>query len=235
MVRIIAHRGSSRRFPENTAAAFQNAVDSGADLLEVDLRRSADGVLYCFHDSQLRRLTGVGGLIERVSAPELDQLRVNQSEPLLRFSEFLTQFGQRAGIVLDIKSVGVEELVLDELDRYPPEREVVFSAFSPAALRRLGELRPNLPTAFIVGPWRNLGLRWNPIAHLIERLQQLGCRAAHIHKRLATPRNVRRLTEAGFSTSVWTVDQPELAAKLADLGIKGLITNVPELLTQQNS
>ncbi len=235
MVQLIAHRGSSRKFPENTAAAFRNAVDFGADLLEVDIRRSADGVLYCFHDSQLRRLTGSGGMIERASARELDQLKVNQSEPLLRFSAFLTEFGKRAGIVLDIKSVGIEELVLDELDRYPPEREVVFSAFSPATLRRLRELRAELPTAFIVGPWRNLGFRLNPIARLSERLQQLGCRAVHIHKRLATPRNVRRLTEAGFSTSVWTVDHPELAAELAGLGVAGLITNVPELLVQQKS
>jgi len=230
MAQIIAHRGSSRIHPENTAAAFVHAVESGADALEVDIRRSADNVLYCFHDNHLRRLTGHSGTVEKIESAVLDTLKVNGSEPPLRFDDFLKRFGNRAGIVLDVKSAGIEELLLREIDANPPRRELIFSSFSADILLRLARLRPGLRLAYIIGPWRNLGWRSGISASLIARLQQLGCSAAHLQKRLARPESVAALHAAGLAVSVWTVDDPEAAAKLIAAGVDGIISNRPESL-----
>ncbi|MFH2055005.1 MAG: glycerophosphodiester phosphodiesterase [bacterium] len=233
MVQIIAHRGSSRLHPENTAAAFAHAVESGANLLEVDIRRSCDGVLYCFHDNQLQRLTGCAGTIEQTASNELDSLQVNGAEPLLRLEEFLRLFGDRAGIVLDIKSARIEESLLQALDNGSPAREVIFSSFSAEVLRRLAELRQGLRLALIIGPWRNLGWHLKVSDSMIARLRELGCSAAHIHHRLARPEAIKAFHAAGLAVSVWTVDDPATAARLAGIGADGIISNTPESLQQR--
>lgn len=228
MIQIIAHRGSSIKHPENTAAAFAAAIDAGTDALEVDVRRSSDGVLYCFHDITLRRLTGVHGSLEETPSARLDTLLVRGKEKLLRFSEFLRLFGDRAGIVLDIKSAGIEPHLLEEIGKADPPADLIFSSFSPSVLQKLRELDSESRLALIVGPWRNLGLLGGISESLIEKLRRFDCQAAHIQKRLATSRSIEMLRAAGFSVSVWTLDDPARAADLESLGIRGVITNDPE-------
>ena len=62
MTRIIAHRGDSSHAPENTLRAIERAIEQGADLVELDLQRSADGEVFVFHDLELDRLTLESGL-----------------------------------------------------------------------------------------------------------------------------------------------------------------------------
>ena len=63
---VVAHRGDSGEFPENTVPAFRSAVKKSADLVELDFRESSDGVLFCFHDGTLDRTTDVRRRLERM-------------------------------------------------------------------------------------------------------------------------------------------------------------------------
>jgi hypothetical protein len=124
---IIVHRGAWKEAPENTLEACAAAMDLGADGVEIDVRRSADGVLYLFHDDDLDRLTKGTGSVRPLSYFELLQLTpkdvYGRATPETRpptFAAFLILARQRAMLIhLDVKEPGLEEDIgqlLDEAD-----------------------------------------------------------------------------------------------------------------------
>lgn len=122
---IIVHRGVSRIAPENTLEAYAAAMDCGADGIEIDIRRSRDGVLYLFHDDDLERLTNATGRVSRLSYYEL--LRVTPKEvygPATRdtrpptLAAVLTLACDREALLhLDIKEPGIEDGIAAMLDQ----------------------------------------------------------------------------------------------------------------------
>lgn len=230
MARIIAHRGSSKMFPENSLAAFRYAAESGADSLEVDLRASRDGQIYCFHDYHLARMTGYSGYLSRTPARVVDKLRVQSRQHVLHFERFVHEFAGRIEIVLDIKSPGLESDILRVLGRHATAPWIVYSSFNAKIIARIKTLTPAAKTALIVGPIRNLKVKLDFPSHLVERLQGLRCSAAHLSKLIAKPGLVKKLAAAGFAVAVWTVDDITAARQLAYSGVEAIITNTPELL-----
>jgi glycerophosphoryl diester phosphodiesterase len=235
MVRIIAHRGASHAYPENSLVAFRRAVASGANSLEVDLRRSVDGVIYCFHDYHLRRLTGHSGYVQLTHSRQIDRLRLLDSEPALRFDHFLEEFAGKIEIVLDIKSAGIETDILRLLSRTPKRAEIICSSFNSRILSRLKALRPQTRTALILGPLRNLKMKLDIGSYIVNRLKKLDCAAAHLSVRIARERVIGKLIAAGFDVAAWTVDDCDTAVKLANYGVSGIITNVPEEIARVRS
>jgi glycerophosphoryl diester phosphodiesterase len=71
---IIAHRGGNRVFPENSAAAINNAFESGVDMVEIDVRLSKDGVPVVMHDENLMRLFSLDQKVRETSAKKLTSL-----------------------------------------------------------------------------------------------------------------------------------------------------------------
>jgi len=212
--------------------AFRTAVASGADSLEVDLRRSADGVIYCFHDYHLRRLTGFSGYVQRTHSRQIDRLRLLDSEPALRFDHFLEEFAGKIEIVLDIKSTEIETDILRLLSRAPKRAEIICSSFNSRILSRLKTMRPQVRTALILGPLRNLKVKLDIGFYIVNRLTKLDCMAAHLSVRIARERVVHKLIAAGFDVAVWTIDDCDSAVRLASYGVGGIITNVPEELVR---
>jgi hypothetical protein len=122
---IIVHRGVSRIAPENTLEAYAAAMDCGADGIEIDIRRSRDGVLYLFHDDDLERLTNATGQVSRLSYYEL--LRVTPKAvygPATRetrpptLAAALALARDRAALLhLDIKEPGIQDDIAAMLDQ----------------------------------------------------------------------------------------------------------------------
>jgi len=215
--------------------AFRKAVASGADSLEVDLRRSADGVIYCFHDYHLRRLTGFSGYVQRTHSRQIDRLRLFDSEPTLRFDHFLEEFAGKVEIVLDIKSTEIEADILRLLSRAPKRAEIICSSFNSRILSRLKTMRPQVRTALILGPLRNLKMKLDIASYIVNRLTKLDCMAAHLSVRIARERVIHKLIAAGFDVAVWTIDDCDSAVRLANYGVGGIITNVPEAMVRIRS
>ncbi len=228
MTRIIAHRGSSKLFPENSLASFRYAIESGADALEVDLRCSRDGVVYCFHDYHLSRMTGFSGYLSRTDSRTIDKLHLDSRQHLLRFDRFLHEFAGRIDIVLDIKSPGIEPELIAALGRRANDPALIFSSFNAKIIGRIKTLAPRTHTALIVGPIRNVKMKLDFSTNLIERLQSLRCHAVHLSRLLAKPGVVKRLTDVGIKVAVWTVDNELTAQRLFASGVDGVITNIPE-------
>src|SRR6478672_9963599 len=74
---VIAHRGSHLKVPENTLAAYENAIKEGADYVEVDLRTTKDGYLIIMHDESITRMTGIKGQIKDLNYSDIRNLKLN--------------------------------------------------------------------------------------------------------------------------------------------------------------
>ncbi|NIP24710.1 MAG: hypothetical protein GWN67_29250 [Phycisphaerae bacterium] len=141
---LMVHRGATKEAPENTLEAYAAAMDLGADGVEIDIRRSRDGVLYLFHDETLDRETNGSGKVRDVTYYELLKLtpkhiygRANKNTRPPTLTAFLVLARQRAMLLhLDIKEAGIQnELanMLDEMDMW--DHIVSINAYNADRLR----------------------------------------------------------------------------------------------------
>ena len=123
----IAHRGASALAPENTIAAFERAVELGADVIELDLHMSQDGELVVIHDDTLDRTTDGSGPVHHRSLGELMRLDAGRwfgegfaGQRIPRLDEVLDRFAGKVPLALEIKAgstffPGIEEKVVSAL------------------------------------------------------------------------------------------------------------------------
>ncbi|MEX2450255.1 MAG: glycerophosphodiester phosphodiesterase family protein [Rhodospirillales bacterium] len=100
---IVAHRGYSSRYPENTVLAFEQAVRAGADYIETDLRLSRDGAVMCCHDPDLKRIAGQADTIADMSLSSLRAVSVADGFSIPTLEEILKIAHRRVGVMLDVK------------------------------------------------------------------------------------------------------------------------------------
>ncbi len=217
---VIGHRGASSAHPPgNTIEAFRAALSLGADWVELDVRRTADGWLAVHHDAQLP-----GG--HAIHATPFDALPawVPSLEAALDACEGL-------GVNIEIKNhpdepdfdptlevVGRLLEVLEQSATLP--QQVLISAFHLPTVDRVRDLRPDLPTAHLV---------LEMSASEIRAAAAGGHRAIHPWFTAITREKVEQAASAGLAVNTWTVDDPDEIRRLADLGVDGLVTNVPDV------
>lgn len=97
---LVAHRGASARRRENSPAAFEAAIADGANAIETDVRRTADGVLVCHHDDTLKR---TAGLDVALAAITFDELQRSAPDYAVRLEDVLVRIDGRCNVLLDVK------------------------------------------------------------------------------------------------------------------------------------
>lgn len=102
-MKIVAHRGYSARWPENSLASFDAAIVAGADYVETDVRMSGDGVLVCSHDPDLQRIAGVEARIAATAIAALERIALPHGGRILRLDAVLAHLRGRAPVMLDVK------------------------------------------------------------------------------------------------------------------------------------
>ena len=201
---VLGHRGYPGHAPENSVAGVVAAFDAGADGVEVDVRRTAAGLLVCSHDPLVAEAA-----YDRV-VDVLDAAR------------------GRGRVVLEVKNMPGEpdfdapaertaHLLLDLL-RGREGDDVVVSSFDWFAIE---VARGAVPTGFLTPPGLAAGAN---LAYVTEN-GHAECHP-HVSAVLAEPGVVAAAHEAGVRVVCWTVDDPEQASALRDLGVDAIITNV---------
>jgi glycerophosphoryl diester phosphodiesterase len=100
---VVAHRGYSARYAENTLVGCNAAIEAGADLVEADARFSRDGTLFCFHDADLKRLAGRDSAIAECGDDELTKVRLKDGHVPATIPQMLAAIDGRAGLLIDVK------------------------------------------------------------------------------------------------------------------------------------
>ena len=164
---MVAHRGASARYPENTIAAYQAAIDAGAKFVELDTQITADHIPIVHHDQDLKRMTGSDGDILTMNSAEVLDRRASYPEkfgdqftdnPLSTLSEFSDWFSQYPDIIVfvEIKCESVEafgestttKLVLDAIK--PIRQHAVVISFHDGALETVRDADPALPIGWVL-------------------------------------------------------------------------------------
>jgi glycerophosphoryl diester phosphodiesterase len=231
MTLVIAHRGASAYAPENTMPAFELAVRQGADMLELDVQRSADGVLMVFHDDTTGRWDGRKRLATSCTWAELQALDIG-GERVAALAE-VCAFAREHGVQLnvEIKGLGIGAEVAQMLRDERVEDLVLISSFEAGALREVAGAGSPLPLAYLMG-----NDTYRPDVRLREgwpffALRGVGAVAWHPSSQLPMlERLIPLVRRAGYRVNVWTVDDVAVMRSLIALGVDGIITDMPDVL-----
>jgi glycerophosphoryl diester phosphodiesterase len=236
---VIAHRGASAYAPENTMAAFKKAVEMRAEMIELDVLMSADGVVLCFHDAELDRLTNASGRFTSFSSDSLLKLDAGSwfdsrfaGEPIPTLDEVLAYTKDKIAVNIEIKTEsvtdslknGIEQKVLELVYKYELLDHVIFSSFDYRALQHIRQLEPAATTAVLyAGP---IGEIDNPVA-LVEYLQ---ADAFNCSWRDLTDEWQALLNDNGIPFNIYTVNDQEKMKEIIAKGAKGIFSDYPDLL-----
>ena len=243
---VIAHRGDSAHFPENTLPSFDRAIELGADAIEFDLRVSRDGEVVIIHDPTVDRTTDGTGAVSSLTLAELKRLDAGarfspdggrtfpfrgQGLTIPTFDEMLVRYTS-VPLLIEVKIPEAGRLAPVVLGRHNANGRVVLDSTDAEALE----------------PFRGLpvitGASLRDIVSILPRtllglpLGQVSYRAFCVplwYNGIPVP--VRRLSRAGrragLPTHVWTVNDPHVAEELWRSGINGIISDDPGTMLER--
>ncbi len=232
----IAHRGASRAAPANTLAAFEKAVELGADGIEFDVHLSADGVPVVIHDFTVDATTDGSGRVAEMKLAQLEELDAGSyfdpafaGERIPTLEQVLEAVGERLLLNIELKSTslrdnGLERAVIAQVERHGLDDRVILSSFNPLSLRRAKRDAPHIPTGLLYALDLPLPLRRAWLAFLVPH------EARHPEHRMVDARYMAWARRHGYRVNVWTVDDPDEMRRLIGLGVDSIITNVPGVL-----
>jgi len=212
---VLAHRGANRQAPENTVAAMARAVELGADGVELDVHRTADGHLVVRHDA------------DTPAGPIGDLTRDEVAEALPDVPTLGEVLDVCRGTLVNVEVKDPDPRAVDVLVGLLGTRagldDVLVSSFHLPTVDRVRETAPELATGFLT-----FGL--DPVSALATAVDH-GHSAVHPDVwSLADPAAlVGRAHDQGLRVNVWTVNDPDQLRGLRDAGIDAVITDVPDL------
>ncbi|MGB5702576.1 MAG: glycerophosphodiester phosphodiesterase [Polyangiales bacterium] len=250
----IAHRGGRRIRPEHTLLAYDQALEDGADILELDVGETSDGALVVMHDDEVDRTTDCTGLIKEMTFAEIRECDAGY------------EFTPDDGETYPYRGIGLVVPTLQEVfDRYPDvafiieikqespsivdnfvqtlrdsgvEDKMIGSQFSDDVLAELRAAAPEIATntgvnetlVFWGKAFDDLDPEYEPPAEFLQVPTQfdVGDRIVDV----LHPGFIPRAHELDMYVHVWTINDEQEMRDLIALGVDGIMTDDPPLLTK---
>ncbi len=233
-MKVIAHRGFSGVYPENTMLAFKKAIEVGADGIELDVHLSKDGEVMIIHDEALKRTAGVEGLVSDYTRLELEKISAGKTKndefgftPIPSLDEYLAFISRHKDKItnIELKTAPVyypeiEEKTLELVRKYDLENNVIYSSFNWLSIERMQRLKTLSQTGLLFS-----GMKLYNQAHIIK---SLGINYFHPDFNDLTDVIVKSYLDNKVGLNVWTVNEIEDMKVCLSWNIDGLITNFPD-------
>lgn len=237
---VIAHRGASAYCPENTMTAFERAVELDADMIELDVVLSKDGVPVIFHDAKLNKHTNGKGFVGKRTLRELKTLDAGAwfssefaGQQIPTLEEVLEFASGRIALNIEIKKQKialepgeVEQKCLQLVRSFDMERHVLLSSFNYEALARLKKMNPRIPLALLYDRSQSDQMLPHELVHKYQ-VDAFNCS----YRELKNDR-LKSLKNHHIPSFIYTVNQESKMRKLIDMGVTGIFTNKPDLLNR---
>lgn len=244
---VLAHRGGADLAPENTMAAFQNAVDLGVDILELDVHTTADGTVVVIHDESVDRTTDGTGAVHDSTLADLRQLDAGydfspdngqtfpfrgQGIGIPTLEEVFAAFpDMRINVEIKQSDPPIEAAVLEVIERAGAQQRVLVGSEYDDVMARFRSLAPDIATSAATNEVRNFYLAqllrvsaiYRPLADAFQVPEYSG--STHV----VTPSFVDAAHHHGVKVHVWTVNDAETMQRLLDIGVDGIITDRPDV------
>lgn len=233
---VFGHRGASADAPMNTLEAFELAAEMGADGVELDVHRSADGRLVIVHDFTVDASTNGTGEVSEMTLGQLKALDAGSwkapqfaGAKIPTLDEVFEAVGQKYFINVEIKSMsietdGIEQLVAELIERYNMADRVVVSSFNPLAIQRFKAIAPHVAIGYLTAD--------DVPAEITAYAEGMTYEAYHPYEKSITPEMVQEMASKGVIVNTWTVNDPARAVELAEMGVSVIITDKPDLIKE---
>ena len=236
MTLILGHRGAKAYYAENTLLSFENAINQGADGIELDIHYSKDGQIMVFHDFTLDRMCGVKGAVHEMTTAELKELKVtfkNQKEEIPTLEEVLMlltalqeKFNKKLILNVEFKAgsdfyPNIEERTLALCYKYLPKDQLIFSSFDHYALKKIKEMDSQaqtgiLTTCSMVEPW--------------EYIKKLNANFYHPNHLTLTEDRLNEFASSNIQLNPYTVNDPNYARLFIQKNIHAIISDTPDVM-----
>lgn len=225
---ILGHRGAPVEAPENTLAAFRRAIELGADGIECDVQRSADGEVVLIHDDTVDRTTDGSGAVGELPRATLARLDAGGGERIPTLADLLALFtelgrGRSAPpfLNLELKMPGVGPDTLRALAAADYRGPLALSSFDYPTLEETRRHDRGIELWLLSARWAD---------DLPGRARAIGATCLDLLHLAITPEVVARTAAAGLGLAAWTADAPDDIRRLLALRppLRALITNRPE-------
>jgi glycerophosphoryl diester phosphodiesterase len=232
---IVAHRGVTLDAPENTIAAFQRAVELGADAVELDVRLTADKIPVVYHYYYLHENTSVSGAIFNYSQAQLRDVRVfSANNPaadegrISTLEEILAMFSGKIGFEIEIKGPEPESpeiigAILNRFKDFWDSFEV--TSYHPALLLDIQRVCPGI-TVDLLFPRSESWMKLDVVQYQALHLARLArARAVHLHPSQLSAEVVQAVRSGGVEIHAWDVNDESSLEIVAEYGIPRICTD----------
>ena len=223
-----AHRGASGHEPENTLSAIEKAIDLGADWIEVDVY-AVERELIVIHDERLDRTTNGTGFVTDNTLEYLRSLDAGKGQRIPTLREVFDCVDRRAGINVELKGPDTAGLTVSLINEYLTtwkwrNDQVIVSSFHRRELGRVKKLDPTVRIGIVIGGFHR------PYKKFVT---QFTTYSVHPRIDLVNADFVRSAHERGLKVFVYTVNRSEDIARMTAMGVDGIFTDFPELVTKR--
>jgi glycerophosphoryl diester phosphodiesterase len=202
---------------ENTLGSIEKAIELGVDYVEIDLRLTRDGHVVILHDATVDRTTNDHGRIKDLTLAQVQRIKTKDGQHVPTLEEVLKLTDGRVGLMLELKIRGLAKPVTESVERSGFSSPVIYASFHHKELSRVRELTPSATIMPLISRGR--------IAPRIPAklsAHHVGIRFDRVGKPV-----VESLHVAGIHVFVFTVNDANDVARMRDIGIDGIISDMP--------
>ena len=236
---VIAHRGVSGSYPENTLSAFQAAIDIRAEMVELDISTSKDGIPVTVHDRTVDRTTDFEGDVQSFSLEELKRMEVGawfseefRGEEFPTLKNSLELMKDKIAVNIEIKTEavsdetegGVVDKALQVVKDLDMTSSVIFSSFDYRVMEQLNVLDPKMAKALLYEASQSAELLPS------ELVQKYKVDIFNCSYKQLSEEWINDLQNHKIPYFVYTVNEPELMRELIEKGVSGIFTDFPQEL-----
>jgi len=219
----IAHRGASKKEPENTLRSFRRALELNVSMIECDAHLCKTGELVVMHDNTVDRTTDGKGRIHTKTFAELKVLDDGKGEHIPKLQEVIELINRKAQLNIELKGKGTGFAVAKMLAMYFgmgwKHSDFVVSSFSRRELREFRESDAKTSIGYLI---------FVNIFGSIHFAKKINAYSINSNFKMTTGRFVEKAHKNGLKVFVYTVDTKEDAKKMKELGVDGVFSDCPE-------
>ena len=233
--RIIAHRGYSSQYPENTVSAIRAAVEAGADMVEIDVQLTKDNAIVVMHDKSVYRTTNGSGLVKDLTLEQIRALDAGSKfdakfagEKVPTLEEALDAVYGKAMLNIEVKGAdtdGARKFMAQQIaalvQRKNYAAHVQVMAFDSDFMKEMRQASPQMSMGLLVVS--------NPFGSKRRQAVNLKMDALNMLHSTISADEVTDLHKAGLKTHVYTVNRQSSMLKVLRKGVDGIITDYPEV------
>jgi glycerophosphoryl diester phosphodiesterase len=215
----IGHRGAAGYAPENTLLAIEKGISLGADYVEIDVQRTADGHLVVMHDKRVDRTTNGSGLVSKLTLEQISTLDAGAGEKVPTLSDVLQAVNGRVGLMLEIITPGIAPQVLATVQKSNLTSPLLYASFLHAEVLEINNLDPSARSVAL--------LEGLPISGA-----QFACDARAAYAGLAFESITAAFLDAiharNLKSMVYTLDDARDIASAVAMRVDAIVSNYPD-------